>query len=451
MITGPQSMPVFSDGTITPRTSRRSSRYLKTIEESRTPAAPALGRLGPVTEGLSAGCRHGRPHRRRGLDRGEGAMSDHAGRHETLAASSIHDGDLARGSTRRGHATPAGLETPHSARARDPVPRPRAARARLPARRHRPEGRQAPAEREVAALFGLSTLGTLLFIVAFFAVAERTRRHRAGRRVGLRRRCSASALGLALFCIGAGAIHWAKTLMPDDEIVEERKPMRSTDEDRAGRCRGVRGGRRGCRLRPAHADPQRLLGALAPLGLPAVVLLRDLGPLPGRRARHTVWDEAGKRLMLRSPTGHDRSSREDLEIGGVVNVGAGGHRGAAEHRPQRGGRRRTAILIRSHLEEMAQERAGRKGTGTSSGIVAYSKICTHVGCPVGLYEQQTHHLLCPCHQSTFDVAAQLQGHLRPGAPRAAAAHARRRRRGIPGRRRATSRSRSDPASGSAGT
>ena len=37
------------------------------------------------------------------------------------------------------------------------------------------------------------------------------------------------------------------------------------------------------------------------------------------------------------------------------------------------------------------------------GIVAYSKICTHVGCPVGLYEQNTHHLLCPCHQSTFDV------------------------------------------------
>ena len=37
------------------------------------------------------------------------------------------------------------------------------------------------------------------------------------------------------------------------------------------------------------------------------------------------------------------------------------------------------------------------------GIFAYSKICTHVGCPVALYEQQTHHLLCPCHQSTFDM------------------------------------------------
>jgi ubiquinol-cytochrome c reductase iron-sulfur subunit len=37
------------------------------------------------------------------------------------------------------------------------------------------------------------------------------------------------------------------------------------------------------------------------------------------------------------------------------------------------------------------------------GHVAYSKICTHVGCPVGLYRETTHDLLCPCHQSTFDV------------------------------------------------
>ena len=35
--------------------------------------------------------------------------------------------------------------------------------------------------------------------------------------------------------------------------------------------------------------------------------------------------------------------------------------------------------------------------------MAYSKLCTHVGCPVGLYQADTHELLCPCHQSTFDV------------------------------------------------
>jgi ubiquinol-cytochrome c reductase iron-sulfur subunit len=38
-----------------------------------------------------------------------------------------------------------------------------------------------------------------------------------------------------------------------------------------------------------------------------------------------------------------------------------------------------------------------------NNIVAYSKICTHVGCPAALYEQTTHHILCPCHQSTFDA------------------------------------------------
>ena len=45
------------------------------------------------------------------------------------------------------------------------------------------------------------------------------------------------------------------------------------------------------------------------------------------------------------------------------------------------------------------------------GILAYSKICTHVGCPVALYEQQTHHLLCPCHQSQFDVAKIGRAHV----------------------------------------
>jgi ubiquinol-cytochrome c reductase iron-sulfur subunit len=41
---------------------------------------------------------------------------------------------------------------------------------------------------------------------------------------------------------------------------------------------------------------------------------------------------------------------------------------------------------------------------TVDNIVAYSKICTHVGCPAALYEHTTHHILCPCHQSTFDAA-----------------------------------------------
>jgi ubiquinol-cytochrome c reductase iron-sulfur subunit len=69
----------------------------------------------------------------------------------------------------------------------------------------------------------------------------------------------------------------------------------------------------------------------------------------------------------------------------------------------------------NHLEERAKAAAvliridpeiGQNQDSLANGyqgILAFSKICTHVGCPVALYEQQTHHMLCPCHQSTFDV------------------------------------------------
>ena len=59
------------------------------------------------------------------------------------------------------------------------------------------------------------------------------------------------------------------------------------------------------------------------------------------------------------------------------------------------------ILVRMRPDEIRSQ----QGKGWDyEGIVAFSKICTHVGCPVALYEQQTHHLLCPCHQSQFDVS-----------------------------------------------
>ena len=48
--------------------------------------------------------------------------------------------------------------------------------------------------------------------------------------------------------------------------------------------------------------------------------------------------------------------------------------------------------------------AGLKFFAAVNGTVAYSKIYTHLGCPAALYEQTTHHILCPCHQSTFDAA-----------------------------------------------
>ncbi len=69
---------------------------------------------------------------------------------------------------------------------------------------------------------------------------------------------------------------------------------------------------------------------------------------------------------------------------------------------------------------------------TVDNIVAYSKICTHVGCPVALYEQTTHHILCPCHQSTFDAAKGAEVIFGPAAAAAAAAAADHGLAGVPG-------------------
>ena len=63
-----------------------------------------------------------------------------------------------------------------------------------------------------------------------------------------------------------------------------------------------------------------------------------------------------------------------------------------------------AIVLMVRLDPRDLKEAPDRKDWSYDGIVAYSKVCTHVGCPVALYEQQTHHLLCPCHQSTFDVA-----------------------------------------------
>jgi ubiquinol-cytochrome c reductase iron-sulfur subunit len=62
------------------------------------------------------------------------------------------------------------------------------------------------------------------------------------------------------------------------------------------------------------------------------------------------------------------------------------------------------VLVR--LPPSVQRRAASAAVRDApEGLVAYSKVCTHAGCPVGLYEAQTHQLLCPCHQSVFDVLA----------------------------------------------
>lgn len=68
------------------------------------------------------------------------------------------------------------------------------------------------------------------------------------------------------------------------------------------------------------------------------------------------------------------------------------------------GPRNAVMLIRLRSSDAAKvvERVGQEDFHFGD-YYAYSKICTHIGCPTSLYEAQTNRILCPCHQSQFDA------------------------------------------------
>jgi ubiquinol-cytochrome c reductase iron-sulfur subunit len=253
------------------------------------------------------------------------------------------------------------------------------------------------AERQVAILFGLSALGTLLLIYSyifvksdafiFIPVLGSTNTQQLGLGMGM---------AIALFCIGAGAIHWAKTLMPDEEVIAQRHEFRSDDEDRAEFVKTVKDGAASAGLGRRPLIKRTLGVALGLSGLTPLLLLRDLGPLPKDDLTKTSW-KAGTRLV--TDPGDRPIRAEDLEVGAVAQTLPELAQG--EERTLNNIGKDAVLLIRLRPEEF--NLTAERLSWTHEGIIAFSKICSHMGCAVALYEQQTKHLLCPCHQSTFDV------------------------------------------------
>ena len=254
------------------------------------------------------------------------------------------------------------------------------------------------AEMQVAVLFGLSALGTIGTLVAYFAVKFEGNLSFSGymQRVQLSNTLLGVALFVSLFGIGAGAVHWAKTLMPDEERIEERHDQRGSDDDRAAAVAILKEGAEESGLGRRPLIRNSLIGALALSPLPAVALLRDSGPMPGKNLSETIW-KAGDKLV-RDQIGGEPLKAADVQVGSVVHVMPSSLTDDTPNKLEE--RAKAAVLVMRLDPGMIDEAAT---PGSYEGIVAYSKICTHMGCPVGLYEQQTHHLLCPCHQSTFDV------------------------------------------------
>jgi ubiquinol-cytochrome c reductase iron-sulfur subunit len=252
------------------------------------------------------------------------------------------------------------------------------------------------AERLIAALMLLSMVGTVGFVITNF-VGDKHQSYYTP--------CMGLALALALGGIGFGMILWAKRLMPHVEAVQERHPFTSPPEEIAVTEEEVKLGYEDTGLGKFPLLRRSMLGALTVFGAVAVVPLLNLtNSKPGKKLDHTLWVK-GARLVTEEG---NFVKLGDLSIGSIETVFPAvpvkTATGSVRYEPQTSINAKatsTTIVIRLP-PGINRPRPGRENWAVD-GHVAYSKICTHAGCPVSLYEQQTHHLLCPCHQSVFNV------------------------------------------------
>jgi quinol---cytochrome c reductase iron-sulfur subunit len=203
-------------------------------------------------------------------------------------------------------------------------------------------------------------------------------------------------LGGSLGGLAVGLVLWGKRLTPTSEFVEEREFLEPSAADREVFEEELEGG--ATQLGRRTFLVRMLLAAGGALGVALLFPIRSLGPRPGAALVRTAWT-AGARLVRSDGT---PIGVRDLAVGGVLTVFPEDHLEAADSQ---------VILIRAEPRQI-ESPPGREAW-SPGGYLAYSKICTHAGCPVGLYEQRTGHLFCPCHQSIFDA---LRGATPIGGP-----------------------------------
>jgi ubiquinol-cytochrome c reductase iron-sulfur subunit len=262
------------------------------------------------------------------------------------------------------------------------------------------------AERQVVALFVASALCFVLAIVSYVVIPVD-----AGVNIPLAGAVGALNLvlgltfGLGILCIGLGAIHWARKLMPGTEVVAQRHEMRSSADERAAAVAAFERGLADSGFAQRPIVRRTLIGAMVLMPLPLVIMLRDLytapegAPNPEEQLSSTIWDK-GVRVV--SDVVNRPIRPEDVPVGGLVAASPENLHEVEEAEGNLNARAKAAIIL---VRMAPGEIVSQQGDNWDyQGVLAFSKICTHVGCPIALYEQRTHHLLCPCHQSTFDLA-----------------------------------------------
>ena len=259
------------------------------------------------------------------------------------------------------------------------------------------------AYRKVLTLLGLVPLLAIINVVVYFAVPRTASFNVLGTNFLAHTLFLGLTGGLAVLLIGVALVAWARDIMTDEEIAEDRHPAASPGDVREAALAKINAG-----IAESGVGRRKLLlgalgGGVGILAVPAVVMLADMGPYPLAGLRKetiekTIWAQ-GVRLV--NDVNKVPLKASDIEIGQLVN-GEPATLFDLEGAELQVAKAKAAIVV-VRMDPASIKIPESRKDWQVNGILAYSKICTHVGCPISLWEQQTHLLLCPCHQSTFDL------------------------------------------------
>ncbi|MBA3523486.1 MAG: ubiquinol-cytochrome c reductase iron-sulfur subunit [Geodermatophilaceae bacterium] len=250
------------------------------------------------------------------------------------------------------------------------------------------------AERQVALAFTGAGLSALAFMVAFPAWPWRQELSPEFQLSALFTPVLGLTLGLSLTLLGIGIVLWAKNLMPYEVVVQDRHEGASPEIERQTTAATLMAGLEDTGIARRSLLKRSLGFASVMLGLLAAFpLVGGLIKKPGDQLFRTPWTE-GMQLLSVSGTPVRPGDMRPGSLQTVFPAVEGGARSADG----------VAMLIRLQPDQAARytSREGQEDYRWND-FVAFSKICTHAGCPVSLYEQDTARILCPCHQSQFDA------------------------------------------------
>jgi ubiquinol-cytochrome c reductase iron-sulfur subunit len=237
--------------------------------------------------------------------------------------------------------------------------------------------------------------------------------------------------GLSILAIGIGAVLFQKRFIPEEVTIQDRHDGRSPELQRKTVVANLSDA-----LESSTFKRRKMIGISMGLGLGAFgagTLVAFIGGLiknpwkpvvptaEGKKA--VLWTSGwtprfeGETIFLARATGDSHSPfvkmrPEDLDAGGMETVfpwrESDGDGTTVESHHTLGeiqmGVRNPVMLIRIRPQDMSRvvKRQGQESFNFGD-FFAYTKVCSHLGCPASLYEQQTNRILCPCHQSQFDA------------------------------------------------